>query len=443
MGYREEKRLTEENVAKHKPYKIKLDIGDKRAQNMYILLNPSEVKYTSKGLTAPPNRIYNIQIAVETMFNNKRCRGKRSFTIPKGTSIIKAVESMIPKRNDMVKTLREKGSLKVEKIKNTKEVSNESTIDDLFEKFMSKKEINKKPNTVRVYKTTYNAHIRPYIGNLPIDEITEDIIQERVINNAINKGKAANTVKGLKRILKPLFESNNRLINWKLIELPKTQTGTRIYNKSKEDTKRIVEALINYPHKKANGVFRFLLTGRRLYETLYLEHEMINYDTNTFTIPAKLAKANDDFTFSLTPVLINAIKSQDTRTGRIFRIESRQMLEHFKKAMREINIYDMVLHDIRSMVAQTALDSGADIYEVSKMLAHKRVSTTEQSYARGGANQAVKAQQKFEETLKLYQVPEIIDVEVLENKHQQLKRLFPSASDEVIEYAISILEGKN
>ncbi len=44
MGYREEKRLTEENVAKHKPYKIKLDIGDKRAQNMYILLNPSEVK---------------------------------------------------------------------------------------------------------------------------------------------------------------------------------------------------------------------------------------------------------------------------------------------------------------------------------------------------------------------------------------------------------------
>ena len=33
----------------------------------------------------------------------------------------------------------------------------------------------------------------------------------------------------------------------------------------------------------------------------------------------------------------------------------------------------MVVHDIRSMVAQTALDNGADIYDVSKMLAHQKL----------------------------------------------------------------------
>ena len=36
------------------PFKIKLEAGDKRAQGMYILLKPSEEKYTAKGVTATP-----------------------------------------------------------------------------------------------------------------------------------------------------------------------------------------------------------------------------------------------------------------------------------------------------------------------------------------------------------------------------------------------------
>ena len=46
------------------PFKIKLEAGDKRAQGMYILLKPSEEKYTAKGVTATPNRNYKIEIAI-------------------------------------------------------------------------------------------------------------------------------------------------------------------------------------------------------------------------------------------------------------------------------------------------------------------------------------------------------------------------------------------
>lgn len=425
---------------KPKPYKIKLGAGDKRAQGMYILLNPDEEKYTQKGLTAPPNRTYKIQIAVETIHNNERVRGKRVFNIAKGTSVIKAVESMIPKKNEMIKKLKENGTLKIQKIE-TVYASNKSTkIDDLFEKFINKKMINKKPNTVRVYKTNYKTHIQPYIGKLYLEDINEDLIQGKVINAAINKGKAPHTIKGIKRILKPLLEANNNVLNWTLIELPKAENGTRIYNKGLDTAKEIVNTLLNYKHKKANGVFKFLLTGRRLNEVLYLEHENINYDANTFTIPAKLSKANDDFTFLLTPTLIDAIKSQGTVYGRIFRIESRQMLEHFKIAMRTIGVYDMVLHDIRSMVAQIALDAGADIYQVSKMLAHKRVTTTEQSYAKGGANQAIKAQQKFEQILQVQAPTETINVEIMEDKFTQIKKFYPNIKDEILLKAIDFIE---
>ena len=98
-----------------KPFKIRLTDGDLRAQGMYVLLEENEEKYTKTGITSPPNRIYKIEIAVETIYNNKRCRGKRSFNIPKGTSITKAIESLLGKKDELIKTLRDKGSLKTEK----------------------------------------------------------------------------------------------------------------------------------------------------------------------------------------------------------------------------------------------------------------------------------------------------------------------------------------
>ena len=52
------------------PFKIKLEAGDKRAQGMYILLKPSEEKYTAKGVTATPNRNYKIEIAIEAIYKN-------------------------------------------------------------------------------------------------------------------------------------------------------------------------------------------------------------------------------------------------------------------------------------------------------------------------------------------------------------------------------------
>lgn len=61
------------------PYEIKLEVGDKRAQGMYILLKPSEEKYTAKGVSIAPTRNYKIEVAVETIYNNKRYKGKKSL----------------------------------------------------------------------------------------------------------------------------------------------------------------------------------------------------------------------------------------------------------------------------------------------------------------------------------------------------------------------------
>ena len=426
-----------------KPYKIRLSSGDLRAQGMYILLEDGEEKYTKFGITSPPNRIYKIEIAVEAIFNGRRCRGKRSFNIPKGTSIIKAVESLIIKKAEMIKTLKDRGSLKIEKILIEKTDSKSKIINDMFDIWIAKKKKKKKPNTVRVYSVYYNAHIRDsIIGKKNIDDINEADIQLEVINKMLNLSLGGNTIKGIKRILKPLFEENDKILNWKKIELP-LPPKPRKYYKSKEDTVKIVKALNSYYHPVARAVFKFLLTGRRVNEILYLEHENIDYKNMKFKILAKYAKTNKDFEFPLTQVLIDAIKEQKTSHGRIFKLEHRMILEHFKSAMSEIGIYDMVVHDIRSMVAQTALDNGASIYDVSKMLAHQKVATTEHSYVEGGLTQAKKAQEVFEKVLNLTYKEDIEDAEIIEDKFNVIKGLFPNVADEVIKYVISILESKN
>lgn len=425
-----------------KPVKIRLSQGDLRAQGMYILLEEDEEKYTKNGITSPPNRTYKIEIAVETVVNNKRCRGKRSFNIPKGTSITKAIESLLGKKDELIKTLKDKGSLKIEKIVIDKKDTKSRVLNDLFDIWINKKKINKKPNTIRVYSVYYNAHVKDNIGKKIIDDITEHDIQVEVINTMVNSNLGGNTIQGMKRILKPIFEENDRFLNWKKIEFPNAPKARKYY-KTKEDTLKIVEALNNYYHPIARGVFKFLLTGRRVNEVLYLTHENVNYKDMKFTILAKYAKTNKDFDFPLTQTLIEAIKEQKNKSGRIFKLEHRMILDHFKSAMSKIAIYDMVVHDIRSMVAQTALDNGADIYDVSKMLAHQKVATTEASYIEGGLNQAKKAQEVFQKAIQIDYKEFIEDAEIIEDKFSVIKNLYPNVNDEIIEYVISILENKS
>jgi integrase len=354
------------------------------------------------------------------------------FNVPKGTSIVKAVSSLLGKKDEIISTLKEKGTLKINKVSTKKIDSEDRRLDTLFEIWIANKSIISKPNTIRVYKINYYQYISPALGKKVVDTITENDVQA-IITDAINSKKAPNTIKGIKRILKPLLETNDLLLNWSKIILPKDTSG-RKYTKSKDDTLRIVNELRTYKHKIARGVFEFLLTGRRINETLYLTYENIDYKNNTFTILAKYAKTKKDFVFTLTPELIKAIKLQETYTGRVFRLEHRQMLSHFKTAMNNIGIHDMVIHDLRSMVAQTALDNGADIYDVSKMLAHQRVATTEARYVEGGAQQASNAQKVFINVISKISSKD----SKIEKEFELLKNIYPEATDEMI-YKIIVM----
>ena len=419
------------------PFKIKLEAGDKRAQGMYILLKPSEEKYTAKGVTATPNRNYKIEIAIEAIYKNKRCRGKKVFNITKGTSIIRAVESMISKRNEMISILKEKGTLKTENIKLPKVDPKDRSFENVYQAWINVKKIDKRANTIKVYEVCYKNYLSNAFDKMIIDDITENHIQN-LINEAIEKKKKPTTIKTIKLVMQPLLEVNDVMLNWKKIVFPK-HTSERKFRGSDEEAMKIAKALLTYEHPILRGIFAFLLTGRRVNEVLQLKHEHVNYKNNTFVIPAENSKNKKEHTFKLLPILQKAIQEQKTTTGRIFDMGRDNTIYHFKKCMRSIDIHNMVMHDLRSMVGVVSLRNGADIFSVSKMLSHSNLSTTQRSYLTDGSELALGAQSTIEMLISANN-ENIIDVEIEDNKFLAIKKLYPNATDEQIKKAINILE---
>ena len=122
--------------------------------------------------------------------------------------------------------------------------------------------------------------------------------------------------------------------------------------------------------------------------------------------------------------------------GKVFTIHIKTILVHFKVMMDDIGIHDMVLHDIRSLVAQTALNNGATLFDVATMLSHTNTKTTETRYIQGNFIQSTNALNTFKKAIS----QEIIDVEIMEDKFSQLKNIYPNATDEKIYKAMEIME---
>ena len=428
-------------ISEHKPVKIKLNNGT--ASGMYILIQDDEIRYTKDNETKPPNRAYKIQVAVEAVHNNKRCRGKQSFQIKIGTSINKAVSSLLGKREEMKELLKSKGTLTTKKKLIPKIDTKDRKFKSVYAAWITRKAIVVSPSTVKMYNGSYNATIKK-LDNKIIDEITEDDIQN-LINDMINKGKKPKTITIVKAVLKPLLDTYDVMLNWKKIILPKIEAKEK-FNGDDEKAKLIARTLLEYKHPIARGVFTFLLSGRRVNETMLMEHSHINYKKTEqypygyFRLPKENTKTNTEVTYSLTPLLLNAIKIQKTSSGKIFDLKAISVHYHWKLAIESIGVTNMVMHDLRSMVAVVALRNGADIYAVSKMLSHKLLSTTQANYLNDNTEQAIDAQNTF--TAVIGTSNDAIDVEIIEDEYETLKKLYPNASADKIKQVMEIMKNK-
>lgn len=349
--------------------------------------------------------------------------GKKVFTFTKGLkngtlynqpkkTFTKALEYVSSKREDVREVLKLHGTL-IEK----KEVPDSETFleeqDTFFDKmkyFLETKAISARPSTIQNYSTALKNHSEP-LHKMKINDITLEDVQ-RIVNTML-EDKADATVVLYARTLGAFLKSQKANVSKELENLSLPQVDNKVdYTLNLYDTKRIIQAMrgysgttvdneIFYSFEEIKNIFAFSLTGRRINEILNLKYTDINFQANTFKIPAITTKGKKELVFNLDDYLLEAIHSQAklnnvdlTKTltdKRLFKYTKETPRVHFQNLLKALGLPRLRLHDIRHMLASTLVQNKVPIADISVMLGHSSIAITEARYASKHKDQASRA----------------------------------------------------
>jgi len=389
---------------------ISIKILNKDCKGMFLYCSTDLKKITSTGeANKLIGKIFKIQLRIRV--NGKR--GKKTFSFAKDKiTFLKAIEHVASKRDEVRETLRNNGTLIEPKIINDADTitKQQDTFYDRMSYFLETKAVSARASTIQNYSTALKNHSKP-LHNMYMDDIKLDDIQ-KIINNLLTK-RADATVVLYARTLGAFLTKQKAPVakEWSELSLPHIDNKVE-YTLSLKDTKKIIHAMRGYSGTTVNNetfyqfeeiknIFTFLLTGRRINEVLELKYTDINFDTNTFIIPAATAKGKKELIFNLDDNLHQAIQSQARLSNidlnstpiekRLFKYTKETPRIHFQNLLKALGLPKLRLHDIRHMLASTLVQNKVPIADISVMLGHSSIAITEARYASKSKDQASRA----------------------------------------------------
>ena len=227
-----------------------------------------------------------------------------------------------------------------------------------------------------------NAHLKPFFGEMQLDEITPLFI-EKYRAERLKTGVTKSTVNRELAIMKKMF---NISIDWKLAtENPvkkvkffseKDNLKERILTKEEEDRLLVASA----EHLKPI-LIAALNTGMRLGEILSLKWGQIDFEKELVRV--EKTKSGKIRYVNINSVLSKTLENLKAQDGEFLftNPETGQPLKDvrtaFKSACRRANIKNLRFHDLRHTFASRLVESGVDLITVKELLGHSTVKITE------------------------------------------------------------------
>ena len=411
---------------------VSIDIQNKYCKGIYLFSNLDSI---TDAKQIKPAEYYKFEI--RTRVNGKLAK---KIVEVKNKSFVKSLEYVASIKDEFRDDIKKYGTIRnknkiVSKLINP----NKKTFLELAHEYIEYKIPTWRPSTITNNKNTLIVR-SVKLHDKYLEDITIKDIQNMV--NTLSINFKANTIKGFIANIRSFLTHNEINLSWNKLKKP---TAEKIhYHFELEDTKKIIAGMreyskmiiedeIYYQHLEIKNVFLFLLQGRRISEVLSLTFD--NVTNSTYTITAERSKIARSLTFDLTPELKQVIQEQRNinNGNKVFHFAQNTIRRHFYSLLKGLGYPKIRIHDIRHMIASTLLQNGTPIADISVMLGHQSVQTTERIYSTTSKDQATRAVQALDNLVKIKNNTEI------NNKLEKLRILLPEKTDEQLITLLKIL----
>jgi integrase len=270
-----------------------------------------------------------------------------------------------------------------------KQINNLATIEELAINYLERHGCKKRPTSLRGDQKLLQNIILPHLGRLKVISITRQELESLHMKYEKIPYQA-------NRALSLLSKMFNLAVAWgwrndnPAANIPKYQEEKRDRWLDQEELDRLWGVLDRHSDRMTAYVFKFLiLTGARKGEALGATWDQFDLEKGVWTKPSHLTKQKKKEHLPLSEKAIEVLQVVKKRTpkGSVYvfpgRIEGKPLKEiktFWRTALKEANLENVRIHDLRHTHASHLVSSGLSLSIVGKLLGHTQASTT-QRYA--------------------------------------------------------------
>ena len=282
--------------------------------------------------------------------------------------------------------------------------------------FQDYAKIKVRPSSHQTYQGYIHNHIRPNIGDIPLEKLTSLDLQkfykkllttgrvDRVEAKGQPKGLSAKTVRNIHQIL----SSALKLAQEQRLILTNPAEGCALPRVEHQEMKTLttVQLASFFREARESGVFELyyleLATGLRRGELLGLKWEDVDLDRGDLRVRRQVSRINGEVVeaplktknaYRILPLAedtVSVLKEQRRKVGNspwVFPspnggpISPDSVLHMLHRVLKRAGLPKVRFHDLRHTFATLALQNGVDVKTVSGMLGHFSAGFTLDTYA--------------------------------------------------------------
>ena len=229
----------------------------------------------------------------------------------------------------------------------------------------------RRPKTQRAYASWYRLHIRPALGRLKVADLTAQHVER--LHRAVTEGTGASTANRVHATLSAMLTHAAKcgLVRTNVAKgaVERHREDGRERTLTDDEIKALISRLDASPDIEARLVEFLLATGCRKGEALAMRWS--DAGGSWWTVPAAVSKSRKAVRRPLNAAAVDVLAKVERRGDLVFQgITEGSLRRWWSAARKQLRIADVRLHDLRHCAASLAINSGASLAVVGRMLGH-------------------------------------------------------------------------